>query len=101
MKTGLNVVGPQVRRLRKRKGWTQPVLAGELRRQGWRISTGSLGKLEVQLRRVPDCELMFIAKVLGVSVAALFPKRVSLKRLGAEFRSGARMALFPIRGGRP
>ena len=101
MKVGLNVVGPQVRKFRLRKGWTQPVLAEKLRRHGWSIRTGSLGKLEARLRRVPDCELMFIAEVLGVSIVELFPKRVSLKRLGPEFRFGARMAVFPTRGGRP
>jgi transcriptional regulator with XRE-family HTH domain len=79
MKLGLNVVGPQVRRFRVRKGWTQPVLAQKLQLRGWNISTGSLGKLEAQLRRVPDCELMFVAKVLGVSISDLFPKNASLK----------------------
>jgi transcriptional regulator with XRE-family HTH domain len=100
MKAALNVVGPQVRSLRLRKGWTQPVLAEKLQLQGWSISTGSLGKLEAQLRRVPDCELMFIAKVLGVSFGELFPKGVSLKQLGPQFQSGGRNAVYPTRGER-
>ena len=100
MKAGLNVVGPQVRKFRVRKGWTQPVLAEKLQLQGWSISTGSLGKLEAQVRRVPDCELMFLAKVLGVSVLDLLPKGVSLKELGPAFQSGRRMAIFPARGER-
>ena len=100
MKAGLNVVGPQVRKFRMRKGWTQPELARKLQLQGWSISTGSLGKLEAQLRRVPDCELMFVARVLGVSILDLFPKGVALKRLGPQFQSGARMAVFPTRGER-
>jgi transcriptional regulator with XRE-family HTH domain len=97
MKLGLNVVGPQVRKLRNGKGWTQPVLAQKLQLQGWDISTGSLGKLEAQLRRVPDCELMFLAKVLGVSVLELFPKNLPLKQLGPKFQSGKRLAVFPTR----
>jgi transcriptional regulator with XRE-family HTH domain len=97
MKIGLNVVGPQVRRFRVRKRWTQSVLAQKLQLQGWDVSLQSVGKLEAQLRRVPDCELMFLAKVLGVSVTDLFPKGVSLRQLGPKFRSGERMALFPAR----
>ena len=97
MKLGLNVVGPQVQRLRVRKGWTQPVLAQKLQLQGWSVSTGSVGKLEAGLRRVPDCELMFLARVLGVSVSDLFPKGLSLKQLGPHFQSGRRLAVFPTR----
>jgi hypothetical protein len=98
MKCGLNVVGPQVQRFRVRKGWTQPVLAQKLQLQGWSISTGSLGKLEAQLRRVPDCELMFLAQVLGVCVSDLFPKGAALKHLGPQFKAGRRLAVFPTRG---
>jgi transcriptional regulator with XRE-family HTH domain len=93
----LNVVGPQVRKYRNRKGWTQPVLAQKLQLQGWSISVGSLGKLEAQLRRVPDCELMFLARVLGVSISELFPRPKQLKQLGPQFQSGKRLALFPTR----
>lgn len=98
MKLGLNVVGPQVRKGRIKKGWTQSVLAQKLQLQGWSISIGSLGKLEAQLRRVPDCELMFLAKVLGVSISDLFPKSSSLRQLGPHFQSGDRLAVFPARG---
>lgn len=97
MKLGLNVVGPQVRKHRNRKGWTQAILAQKLQLQGWSISVGSLGKLEAQLRRVPDCELMFLAKVLGVSMPDLFPKTKHLKQLGSQFQSGQRLAIFPTR----
>ena len=98
MKLALNVVGPQVRKFRVRKGWTQPVLAQKLQLQGWSVSTGSVGKLEAQLRRVPDCELMFLARVLGVSVSDLFPRGMHLKQLGPQFQSGQRLAVFPARG---
>ena len=100
MKLGLNVVGPQVRKFRVRKGWTQPVLARELQLQGWSVSTGSVGKLEAQLRRVPDCELMFLARVLGVSVSDMFPKAARLRRLGPQFKARRRLAVFPTRGKR-
>jgi transcriptional regulator with XRE-family HTH domain len=98
MKTALNVVGPQVRRFRNRKGWTQAVLAEKLQLQGWSVSLGSVGKLEAQLRRVPDCELLFLAKVLGVNAGDFLPKNALLKQLGLQFQSGKRLALFPTRG---
>ena len=97
MKLALNVVGPQVQKYRNRKGWTQALLAQKLQLQGWSISIGSLGKLEAQLRRVPDCELMFLAKVLGISISELFPKTKLLKQLGPQFQSGQRLAIFPTR----
>ena len=97
MKIGLNVVGPQVRKFRVRKGWTQSVLAQKLQLLGWDVSLQSVGKLEAQLRRVPDCELMFLAKVLGVSANDLFPKGVRLRQIGPQFRSGERLAIFPAR----
>ena len=97
MKAGLNVVGPQVRKFRAKKGWTQSTLAEKLQLLGWDVSLQSVWKLEAQLRRVPDGELMFLAKILGVSVSELFPRGVSLKQFGPQFRSG-RMATFPTRG---
>jgi transcriptional regulator with XRE-family HTH domain len=97
MKVALNVVGPQVRKYRNREGWTQSILARKLQLQGWSISIGSLGKLEAQLRRVPDCELMFLAKVLGVSINDLFPRNRPFKQLGPQFQSGKRLAIFPTR----
>lgn len=64
MRKPLNLVGPQVRELRARRDWTQEKFAQRLQLQGWDVSRTSLGKLEAQLRRVPDCELLFLAKVL-------------------------------------
>jgi transcriptional regulator with XRE-family HTH domain len=97
-KIALNVVGPQVQKFRVLKGWTQAVLAQKLQLLGWNVSLGSVGKLEAQLRRVPDCELLFLAKVLGVSAGDLLPKRFTFKHLGPQFQSGKRLAVFPTRG---
>jgi len=98
MKSVLNLVGPQVRKYRNHQGWTQSVLARKLQLLGWSISVNSLGKLEAQLRRVPDCELAFLSKVLGVSITDLFPRIKSFKQLGPQFQSGRkRLAIFPTR----
>ncbi len=96
-KPGLNVVGPHVRKWRNQRGWSQETLACKLQLQGWSISRNSLAKLELRLRRVPDCELIFLAKVLRVNFSQLFPTNLPLKKLGPAFQSGARLALFPAR----
>jgi transcriptional regulator with XRE-family HTH domain len=100
MKAALNVIGPQVRSLRLRKGWTQPVLAEKLQLLGWSISTGSLGKLEAQLRHAPDLEVAYFAKALGVTALELLPRVIAWKTAGAQFQSGRRRAIFPTRGER-
>jgi transcriptional regulator with XRE-family HTH domain len=86
MSRPLNVIGPHVRKLRDRKGWTQEVFARRLQLAGWDISRTSLAKLESQLRKCPDCELLFLSEVLGVGIADLFPQTVNLKKLGPQFR---------------
>jgi DNA-binding XRE family transcriptional regulator len=82
----LNVVGYQVRKLRSQRGWTQEVMAQKLQLAGWDVSRTSLAKLESRLRWVPDCELLFLSKVLGVELRALFPPDLELKKIGPQFR---------------
>jgi transcriptional regulator with XRE-family HTH domain len=98
MKLGLNLVGPQVRKWRTNQGWSQETLARKLQLQGWSISRHSLAKLELALRRVPDCELFYLAKVLKVDLRDLFPRQMPLKEIGSVFQSGKRNALYPARG---
>src|SRR4051794_23857500 len=86
MTAPLNLVGPQVRHLRTRVDWTQETLAAKLQVEGWDVSRESLAKLESQFRRVPDCELLFLAKVFGVDVRALFPKTINLRKLDPSLR---------------
>jgi transcriptional regulator with XRE-family HTH domain len=100
MKSGLNLIGQQVRRLRSKRGWSQTTLALKLQLRGWSISRDSLASLELQRRRVPDCELLFLAKVFGVGTDELFPKGISLKAIGPRFQTGKRLAISPTRGER-
>src|SRR5881628_1380285 len=97
-KAALNLIGPQVKKLRARKGWSQETLAMKLQLRGWNVSRDSLASLELQRRRVPDCELLFLARVLGVGTEDLLPKNLSLRALGPRFQSGERLAIFPTRG---
>src|SRR6266704_128524 len=82
----LNLVGPQVRKFRIKKGWTQENLAAKLQVAGWDVSRESVAKLEAQFRRVPDCELLFLGKLFGVEVIALFPAHLDLKKLDPSLR---------------
>ena len=95
--TPLNLVGPQVRKWRNRKGWSQQLLATKLQLRGWSISRDSIANLELQRRRVPDCEMLFLARVLGVGLEDLFPGGVALNKIGPQFQSGGKLLVFPMR----
>lgn len=84
----LNVIGPQVRRIRERKGWTQNDLALKLQLWGWDTSRESVTRLEGQTRRIPDMELFVLARILGVKTDELFPRnlRSKAKQLAPYFR---------------
>jgi transcriptional regulator with XRE-family HTH domain len=97
MKSRLNLVGLQVRKWRDNRGWSQEAMASKLQLLGWSISRHSLAKLELGLRRVSDCELFFLARVLRIDFRDLFPKQMPLKEIGPAFQSGKRISLFPAR----
>ena len=84
----LNVIGPQVRKVRERKGWTQNQLALKLQLFGWDTSRESVTRLENQSRRVPDLEMFVIARILGVKADDLFPRnlRGKIKELAPHYR---------------
>jgi transcriptional regulator with XRE-family HTH domain len=84
----LNVIGPQVRKLREHKGWTQSQLAVKLQLFGWDTSQDSVSKMENQDRRVPDLELFVLARVLEVTADELFPRnlRGKIKALWPHYR---------------
>jgi transcriptional regulator with XRE-family HTH domain len=86
MTAPLNLIGPQVRKFRTGKNWTQEALATKLQGEGWDVSRESIAKLEAQFRRAPDCELLFLSKVLDVAVLDLFPARLNLKKLDRSLR---------------
>ncbi len=77
----VNNVGPQVRRYRYAKGWSQTDLAARLQIAGLDISRGTLAKVEARIRYVDDPQLIYFAEVLGVPVQDLFPARERDKRL--------------------
>lgn len=70
----LNLVGPQVKKLRMLRGWTQEMLSEQLRLAGWDVSTASLADLEVRMLPVADHHLFFLAKIFEVPMREIFPK---------------------------
>lgn len=69
----LNIIGPQLRRLRYERGLSQPELAAACQRKGWDIGRDTVANIEGQRRWVADFELLFLARVLSVPVETLLP----------------------------
>jgi transcriptional regulator with XRE-family HTH domain len=93
-----NLVGPQIRKLRCARGWSQEQLAVKLQILGWDVSRSGVGKVEAQIARVIDQRLLYFAAAFHVEVADLYPK---VNRDGTMFfilenllarRSGTRSA---------
>lgn len=70
----MNLVGDRVRELRIAKGMSQQGLSNRLETLAIYICRGSISRIEDKQRTVTDIELYGLAKILGVSIAELFPK---------------------------
>ncbi|EGQ7795837.1 DNA-binding protein [Vibrio parahaemolyticus] len=73
--TIVNVVGAQVRTLRKQQKLTQEQLSARCNVVGLDISRGTLAKIEAGVRQVIDTEIVQLATALRVEESDLFPKR--------------------------
>ena len=67
-----NFVGPQIRRLRQARGWSQSKLAERLQLSGFDIDRGVIAQMESQFHCVRDKELVHIARVLKMPLADFF-----------------------------
>ncbi len=72
----LNVIGPQIRRLRYKRQWSQSHLAAKLQICGWDVSRVTVAKIELRRHRIDDVQLLYLAEVLGVEVRELLPPAV-------------------------
>lgn len=79
MKKKMNLVGPQVRRLRYQQGLTQPDLVRRCQLLGWDLSRESLAKIESCLRGVTDFELIGLSLALQIPYHFLLPAKKELK----------------------
>jgi len=70
----LNIIGPQVRRLRSGKEWSQNDFAIRLQILGMEHATRcKVSKIESRLVWVSDDDLMFLSRALGVTTEELYP----------------------------
>lgn len=78
-----NVIGPQVRRLRSQRNWSQNDFAIKLQLLGMENATRcKVSKIEARIVCVSDDDLIFLARGLGVSVEDLYPDFIlAAKRL--------------------
>jgi hypothetical protein len=69
-----NLIGPQVRRLRCAKSWSQEHLMLVLQELGWNICRQRVARIESCEAWVSDFEMLLVASALEVELSALFPK---------------------------
>ena len=67
-----NVVGKNIERIRKEKGFKQKDFVAKMQVMGCDINPTSYSKLEGQVRIATDKEIYVIAKILGVGMEDLF-----------------------------
>lgn len=67
-----NIVGKNIERIRKERGIKQKDFIAKMQAWGCDINPTSYSKLEGQVRFATDREIFVIAKILGVSMEALF-----------------------------
>ena len=67
----MNLIGDNVRKLRKERNMSQQSLSNKLELLGVYVCRGSVSRIEDKQRTVTDIELFAIAKVLGVTVGEL------------------------------
>ena len=68
----MNLIGENIRRLRKDKGMSQQELSVKLELLGVYVCRGSISRIEDKSRTVTDIELFALAQVLGVSPNELY-----------------------------
>lgn len=68
----MNLVGANVRKYRKQRKMSQLLLSQKLELLSVYICRGSISRIEDQTRTVTDIEVCGLAKVLKVSIEALF-----------------------------
>ena len=76
-----NNIGPQVRRIRYDRGWSQSTFAAKLQIVGLDIDRSGVSKIEARMVFVDDSTLLYLADVLKVEVQELFPKRQAGRRI--------------------
>lgn len=71
----VNIVGKNIERLRKEKGFKQKDFISKLQVYGLDINPTSYSKLEGQIRIATDKEVFVISKILDVEIEKLFENK--------------------------
>ena len=71
-----NMVGKNIERLRKERGYKQKEMIAKIQTMGCDINPTSYSKLEGQLRSATDFEIFVVSKILGVAMEELFSEGV-------------------------
>ena len=67
-----NFVGPQIRRVRILRGWSQAKLAERLQLSGLDIGREGVAQIETQTHCIKDKDILYFAIALKVDLADLF-----------------------------
>ena len=73
MQHDLNVVGKNVAKFRRRRGWTQEELAARLQLLSWNVTSQFLTKIETGRCVVTDAQIVFFSEVFRIPAEDLFP----------------------------
>lgn len=68
-----NIIGPQIRRFRSEQDLTQESFVARCGVLGWRLSRGTLAKIEAQVRCASDAEVYILARALKKNIEQLYP----------------------------
>lgn len=68
-----NVVGPQLSKLRTKRGMTQEMFAAKCALMGLELSRVMVAKIETRRRCVLDSDVWIFAKALKVELKELYP----------------------------
>ena len=72
VKNPANFVGPQIRRVRILRGWSQAKLAERLQLSGLDIGREGVAQIETQTHCIKDKDILYFAFALKVDLADLF-----------------------------
>lgn len=70
-----NLIGPQVKALRKKKKITQKDMAAQLQVMGYEFNDLTILRIEQQTRFVSDIELLALATYFNTTLDALYPSQ--------------------------
>ena len=68
----MNLIGPNIREIRKSMNLSQKDLVARCNLLGWEISRGTLAKIESRTRRISDEEVLYLSTALKVNIGELF-----------------------------